>query len=393
MEGIKDRVAIVGMGCTKFGEQWDKGAGDLMVDACYEAFDDAGIEAKDIQAAWLGTLQSGNTGMMLSLPLKFEYIPVTRVENLCCSGTEALRAACYAVAAGIYDIALAVGAEKLKDSGWSGLGTAPPIYDRDGSYPLSGAPTKFAFLATRYMYRYGLSYEELKATMAKTTVKNHHNGMLSPKAHIHREITLEEAMNAPMVSWPLGLYDCCGVSDGSAAAIVMRPDMAKNFKDNYILVKGLGIASGARQGLLQDDWGFTSITENVAASQRAYTEAGINNPREEIDLAIVHDCFTITELIIMEDLGFSPRGKVKEDVDSGFFTIEGGLPVNTDGGLKCFGHPIGASGLRMVYEVYKQLQGKADQRQLKKADIGLTHNLGNPPGGCVTAVTILGRRD
>jgi acetyl-CoA C-acetyltransferase len=217
--------------------------------------------------------------------------------------------------------------------------------------------------------------------------------MLHPKAHLHREITIEDAFNAPMVSWPLGLYDCCGVSDGAAAAVVTRADLAKNFRDDYILVKGLGVAVGAGQGSTQDDWSFTTFPEGVIAGQRAYAEAGIKNPREEIDIAMVHDCFTITELIIMEDLGFSPAGRVKEDVDAGFFTLEGGLPVNTDGGLKCFGHPIGASGLRMVYEVYKQLQGKAEQRQLKKVDIGLTQNLGGYPGRFTEAVAIFGRRD
>ena len=393
MDGIKDKVAIVGMGCTKFGELWDKGAGELMIDACYEAFADAGIEPKDVQAAWLGELRSGVSGQMLSQALQFQYIPITRVENICCSGTEALRAACYAVAAGACDIALAVGVEKLKDHGETGLRPAPAIWDQDGTFPPSPPPAQFAMAATRYMHRYGLSYEEMKNALAKTAVKNHHNGMLHPKAHLHREITIEDAINAPMVSWPLGLYDCCGVSDGSAAAVVTRADLAKNFRDDYILVKGLGVAVGAGQGSTQDDWSFTTFPEGVVAGQRAYAEAGIKNPREEIDIAIVHDCFTITELIIMEDLGFSPAGRVKEDVDAGFFTLEGGLPVNTDGGLKCFGHPIGASGLRMVYEVYKQMQGKAEQRQLKKVDIGLTQNLGGYPGRFTEAVAIFGRRD
>jgi acetyl-CoA C-acetyltransferase len=393
MESIKDKVAIVGMGCTRFGERWDMGAADLMIDACYEAFADAGIEPRDVQAAWLGELRSGVSGQMLSQALQFQYIHITRVENICCSGTEALRAACYAVAAGVYDIALAVGVEKLKDHGETGLRPAPAIWDMDGTFPPSPPPTQFAMAATRYMHTYGLSYEKMKTALAKTAVKNHRNGMMSPKAHIHREITVDEAMNAPMVSWPLGLLDCCGVSDGAAAAVVVRADMAKNFKDDYILVKGLGVAVGAGQGSTQDDWPFTSFPETVYAGKWAYAEAAITNPREEVDLAIVHDCFTITELIIMEDLGFSPKGRVVEDVDSGFFTLEGGLPVNTDGGLKCFGHPIGASGLRMVYEVYHQLRGKAEKRQLKKADIGLTQNLGGYPGRFTSAVAIFGRRD
>ena len=183
-------------------------------------------------------------------------------------------------------------------------------------------------------------------------------------------------MNAPMVATPLGLFDCCGVSDGSAAVIVTTPEIAKSLRDDYILVKGLGVSVGAKQALLNDWYDYTSFEETVTAGRYTYEEAGIKNPRDEVDLAMVHDCFSITELIIYEDLQFSPKGKAKEDVDSDFFTLEGGLPVNTDGGLKCFGHPIGASGLRMVYEVYKQLQGKAEPRQVKNARIGLTHNLG-----------------
>ncbi|MDO8473071.1 MAG: acetyl-CoA acetyltransferase, partial [Dehalococcoidia bacterium] len=198
-------------------------------------------------------------------------------------------------------------------------------------------------------------------------------------------------LKAPMVAWPLGLFDCCGVSDGAAAAIITRADLAKNYRKDYVLVKGLGLTCGAKQGVLQDDYDFVHFEENVTSCRRAYAEAGITNPREEIDLAEVHDCFTITELLVMEDLGFSPRGKGKEDVDSGFFSLSGGLPVNSDGGLKCFGHPIGASGIRMIYEVYKQMQGKAGERQLKDPRIGLTHNLGGLPGEFACAVTILGK--
>jgi acetyl-CoA C-acetyltransferase len=159
-----------------------------------------------------------------------------------------------------------------------------------------------------------------------------------------------------------------------------------------VLVKGLGLAVGAF-GVLRNDWDFTHFPESVRASQSAYQEAGITSPREEVDLAMVHDCFTITELIIYEDLGFSLRGRGREDVEAGTFTLEGELPVNTDGGLKCFGHPIGASGIRMIYEVYKQLQGKAGQRQIKKADLGLTHNLGGRPGSFTCSVAIFGRAD
>ncbi|TET38086.1 MAG: acetyl-CoA acetyltransferase [Dehalococcoidia bacterium] len=393
MEGIKDRVAIIGMGCTKFGELWDKSAEDMLVDSCFEAIEDAGIEPKDIKAGWFGTVMSGFSGQMLTHALKLEYIPVSRLENFCATATDAFMNACYAVAAGIYDIVIASGVEKLKDTGFAGLGTAGGGIPSSMVEPPVPPPVQFALVATRYAHHYGLSMEELKTALAKIAVKNHHNGTLNPRAHFRREITVEQVLNAPMIAWPLGLFDCCGVSDGAAAAIVTTPEIARKLKDDYVLVKGVRLVCGGKQGTLHDWYDFVHFDENVTASKMAYEEAGIKDPRKELDLAIVHDCFSITEMLIYEDLQFSPRGKAKEDIDAGTFTLEGELPVNTDGGLKCFGHPIGASGLRMLYEVYKQLQGKAEQRQLKKADIGLTHNLGGMPGSFTCAVAILGRRD
>ena len=387
MRGIKDRVAIVGMGCSNFGERWDSSAADLMVEAGYEAYADAGLEAKDIQAAWLGTVSSVRTGQPLAEALKLDYIPITRVENACATATDAFRNACYAVAAGIYDIVLAVGAEKLMDSGFSGSAN-PEAPGADGAPP-TPPPSQFAMAATRYFHQYGIPYDQGKLTLAEIAAKNHHNGTLNPKAHFQREITTDQVINAPMIAWPLGLFDCCGVSDGAAAAIITTPEIAQSLRKDYVLVKGLGLSVGAF-GVLRDDWDFTHFPETVKASQSAYDEAGISDPREDIDLAMVHDCFTITELIICEDLGFSARGKASEDVHSGRFTLEGDLPVNTDGGLKCFGHPVGASGIRMIYEVYKQLQGKAEGRQLKKADVGLTHNLGGRPGSFTCSVAIFG---
>ena len=394
MQGIKDRVAIVGMGCSKFGEMWDKSDEDLMVDACYEALEDAGLESKDIQAAWYGTNFTGFTGQMLAHAIKLEYIPVTRVENACATATDAFRNAAYAVAAGIYDIVLACGVDKLKDTGYTGLDMSRFLPDgsKVAMTPRVPPPSQFALSAVRYFHEYGLSYDEGKRILAMIAAKNHHNGTLSPKAHFQREITVEQALNAPMIAYPLGLFDCCGVSDGSAAAIITTPEIAKRLRKDkdHVLVKGLGVSVGARQGTLQDTYDFVHFEENVTAAKMAYTEAGINNPREEIKVASVHDCFTITELIIYEDLGFSPRGRGKDDVEAGTFTLQGKLPVNTDGGLKCFGHPVGASGLRMIYEVYKQIQGKAGPRQIKNVDIGLTHNLGGVPGSFTSAVCILG---
>ena len=390
MESIKDKVAIVGMGCVKFGENFDKSIDDMLIDAAYEAYADAGIESKDIQAAWFGNLWAGHTGQILATPLKLSYIPVTHTENACATGSEALRGACYAVGAGVCDIALAIGVEKLKDTGFMGLPQTRP--NATWSYRLSSmtAPAGFALMATRYFAKHGLSVEEGKKLLAQIAVKNHYNGSLSPKAHFQKEITLEMAMKGPMISYPLGLFDCCGVSDGAAAAIVVRADMAKNFRPDPIYVKSLQICQGPREGFMNPSYDYAHVEETVRAGKAAYAEAGIKDPAKEISCAEVHDCFTITELTIMEDLQFSKEGKAPEDIAAGRYSLKGDLPVNTDGGLKCFGHPIGATGLRMMYEVYKQLQGKADKRQIKNPRFGLTHNQGGEPGAAVVSVAIVG---
>lgn len=386
---IKDQVAIIGMGCTSFGEHWEKDVKDLIINACYEAFEDAGIEPKQIQAAWWSSMISGELGRSLAYPLKTDYIPITRVENRCAGGQDAFLNACFAVAAGAYDLVLVCGAEKLKDSGIPAAGMDPTTPYTSRADILFVPPTAFAQLAQRYFYHYGIDPVEGKEVLARIAVKNHHNGTLAPKAQFQKEITIEEVLKAPMVAPPLGLFDCCGVSDGGAAAIITRADLAKKYRNDYVLVKGFGVSSGHYQAQVQDDWDFVHFEENVRAARQAYAMAGIKNPRKELDLAIVHDCFTITELVIYEDLGFSPRGKAKDDVIAGTFGLTGELPVNTDGGLKCFGHPVGASGLRMLYEVYKQLQGKAGARQIKGAKTGLIHGLGGTPIDSSTAAIII----
>ena len=390
MESIKNKVAIVGMGCVRFGEHFDKSIDDMMIDAAYEAYADAGIESKDIQAAWFGNLWSGHTGQILAAPLKLSYIPVTHTENACATGSEALRGACYAIASGACDIALALGVEKLKDTGFTGLPQTRP--NATWSYRLSSmtAPAGFALMATRYFAKNKLSFEEGKKLLAQIAVKNHYNGSISPKAQFQKEISLEMAMKAPMIASPLGLFDCCPVSDGAAAAVVVRADMAKSFRPDPIYVKALQICQGPREGFMNPVYDYAHVEETRRAGVTAYAEAGIKDPAREISCAEVHDCFTITELTIMEDLQFSQEGKAPEDVAAGRYSLKGELPVNTDGGLKCFGHPIGATGLRMMYEVYKQLQGKADKRQIKNPTIGLTHNQGGEPGAAVVSVAIVG---
>ncbi len=387
-KGIKDRVAIVGMGCTKFGEHWDKSAEDLMVEAAYAAHASAGTTPDDIDAYWLGTMASGVSGLTLSEPLKIQYKPVSRVENMCATGSESLRQACYAVASGAYDTAMAIGVEKLKDSGFSGLVmTNPP---NDGTPATMTPPALFSLLAPAYFKKYGLDPETGRDVLARIAWKNHKNGAKNPKAQFQKEVSMEAIKNSPRIADPLCIMDCSGVSDGSAAAIVVRAEDAYKYCKNPIFIKALSFVAGPAEGPISQEYDFTSFPEVVATAKDAYAQAGITNPREQISLAEVHDCFTPTELVLYEDLGFSARGTAWQDVIDGFFELEGKLPVNSDGGLKSFGHPIGASGLRMMYEMWLQLRGEAGPRQINNPKLGLTHNLGGQPGRCVSFVSVVG---
>lgn len=386
-KGICDRVAIVGMGCTDFGEHWDRGVDDMLLESSTAALASAGLTHEDMDAYWLGTL-GGSSGLVLSDPLKLQYKPVTRVENFCATGSEAIRNAAYAVAAGAYDIVMAIGVEKLKDSGFSGLtGAVPPS---DGSAPTTTAPANFAMLAPAYFNKYGLDPETGKEVISRIAFKNHKNGAKNPKAQYRKEVSMEKIKASPKVAGPLGIMDCSGVSDGSAAAILVRAEEAHKYTDHPIYIKALSLIAGPGEGPVAQDYDYTTFPEVVSSAADAYAQAGITNPREQISMAEVHDCFTPTELVLYEDLGFSERGKAWQDVLDGFFDLEGGLPVNPDGGLKSFGHPIGASGLRMMYEMWLQLRGEAGERQIKDPKIGLTHNLGGKPGRCVSFVSLVG---
>ncbi len=386
--GIKDRVAIVGMGCTAFGEHWDKGIDELLVEAAGEAYASAGVDPDRVDAYWLGTM--GNlSGLVLSEPLKLQYKPVSHVENFCATGSEALRNAAYAVASGAYDCVMAIGVEKLKDSGFSGLVVQPP--PSDGTEGQLTAPAQFSMLAPAYFDKYGLDAETGKDVLSRIAYKNHANGEKNPKAQFRKTVPLEQIKCSPKVADPLGIMDCSGVSDGSAAAIVVRAEDAHKYTDHPIYIKALSFIAGPAEGPLSPDYDFTTFPEVVASASDAYAQAGIEDPREELSMAEVHDCFTPTELVLYEDLGFSQRGKAWRDVLDGTFELGGKLPVNPDGGLKSFGHPIGASGLRMMYEMWLQLRGEAGERQINEPRLGLTHNLGGRPGRCVSFVSIVGR--
>ena len=395
--GIRDKVAILGMGCSRFGERWDSGADELMLEAFNEAIADAGIELKQIEAAWLGVcLEENNVGKTagpLAQALRLPRIAATRVENACATGTEALRGAAYAVAAGAYDIVLALGVEKLKDTGYGGLPVRTRGVANDLWLPNSTAPGAFAQLASAYAAKHGVQMADLKRAMAHVSVKSHDNGALNPKAHLRNRITEDDVLKAATIAAPLGLYDCCGVSDGAACAILTTPEIARALKPTaeLITIKALEVSVSNGEEASFTRWDGAHLATTREASARAYAAAGITDPRRQIGMAEVHDCFSVTETVLMEDLGFSAPGRAIHDVLEGTFDRQGPLPVQPDGGLKCFGHPIGASGLRMVYEIWLQLQGRAGERQLKSFDRGLTQNLGGHPHQNVSAVSIIGR--
>ena len=387
--GIKDRVAIVGMGCTRFGERWDQGADELLVAACNDAFESAGVAKGDVDAFWVGTAQSGMAGLVLSKPLELTGKPVVRVENMCATGSEALRQAAYAVASGAYDVAMAVGVEKVKDSGYQGLNAFP--IPNDGTPRTLTAAAMFSMIVPAYSHKYDVSEDELREVLARIASKNHANGALNPRAQFRKPMSVESLLAMPPVAGTLSVFDCAGVADGAAAAIVVRASDAPRFNDEPLYVKALASVSGDGRGLLDPGYDYTTFPEVVACAADAYTQAGVTDPRRQLALAEVHDCFTPTELVLMEDLGFAERGAAWKEVLGGAFDLHGDLPVNPDGGLKSFGHPVGASGLRMTYECWLQLRREAGDRQVDVSrGLALTHNLGGYPGEMVSFVSVLG---
>jgi acetyl-CoA C-acetyltransferase len=385
MKGIFDnKVVIVGGGCCKFGENWLKSSHDMIIDASLEALRDAGIENKDIQAVWVGNQNEKGVGPTVADALKFHNLPISHCENWCSSGLDAFRNACFAVASGIYDRVLVIGYEKLKETGIQGI---PPHTIVEGGHPVlfkdSTTPPFFALLATKYFERWGIN----KVPLAKVAVKNHHNGSLTPKAHLQNEITLEQALNAPMIAWPLGIFDCCGLTDGAAAVVLTKRELAKSFREDFIIVRGIGLSVSPLPPQYRPHFQYIGFTETEVAAKQAYEQAAIRDPRKDIDCAEVHDCFTITEIVDYEDLHFCERGHGWQLIEDGITTLEGDLPVNMDGGLKCFGHPVGASGVRMIYEIYKQLQAKCGNRQVRNANVGLAQTVGGYP--TVGAVVVL----
>jgi acetyl-CoA C-acetyltransferase len=384
MGSIKDKVAIVGVGCTRFGERHDKGADGLLVEAVDEALADAGVDRDAIEAAWIGTYfpSTGTAGVALSDPLRLYGKPITRVENYCVTGMDAFRNACFGVASGMYDVALVAGVEKLKDSGDRGI-------PDQGDHPILGrgrsAPGGFSLTATRYLHDYGVGREVL----ADVAVKNHRNGARHAKAHLRVEITREQALAAPMIASPLGLYDCAPTSDGAAAIVIARPEIARDLRDDPVYVKGIALDVWTGRPYYWRDFDYTHWPTTRRAAADAYAQADIT--AADVDFAETHDCFTITELLNIEDLGFAEPGTAWKMVSSGECDVDGRLPINASGGLKAFGHPIGATGARMVYEVTRQLQNRSEGAQVPGSpEIGVCQNIGGA-GGNLTAVAVLGR--
>ncbi|MEI6629477.1 MAG: acetyl-CoA acetyltransferase [Actinomycetota bacterium] len=388
--GIKDQIAIIGMGCTNFVEHWNLGLDDLIVNAANECYSSAGIAKDAVDAYWLGTAQGGMSGITLARPLQLQNKPVTRVENYCATGSEALRQAAYAVASGAYDVAMALGVEKTKDSGFQGLNATPP--PNDGTGRTLTAAAMFSMVAPAYAKKFGVDATELREAIARVAWKNHYNGARNSRAQFRKEVSMDTIKNSPKMAGDLGLFDCAGVADGAAAAIVCRAQDAHKYTDKPLYIKALSFVAGNGSGLTDPTYDYTTFPEIAACAVDAYAQAGITNPSTEIALAEVHDCFTITELVLMEDLLFSERGTAWQDILDGRFDLDGQLPVNPDGGLKSFGHPVGASGLRMMFEAWLQLRGEAGPERQINTDrtLALTHNLGGYPGEMVSFISILG---
>jgi acetyl-CoA C-acetyltransferase len=390
--GIADKVAVVGMGCTRFTEHWDRGVDELLLAATGDAYAAAGMDQGEVDAYWLGTAQSGMSGITLARALGLEGRPVSRVENYCATGSEAFRQAAYAVASGAYDVAVAVGVEKVKDGGYQGL-NAFPIPDAGTARTVTAA-AMYSMIVPAYAERHGVAADDVRRALARIASKNHANGARNPRAQFQREMSVEKLLAQPRVAGELSVFDCAGVADGAAAAVLVRAEHARRYSDRPLFVKALSFVAGSGAALGDPAYDYTTFPEVVAAVEDAYRQAGITDPAAQFALAEVHDCFTPTELVLLEDLGLSEPGTAWSDVLAGRFDLDGELPVNPDGGLKACGHPVGASGLRMMFEAWLQLRGEApeDRRVPIKGegDLALIQNLGGYPGEMVCAVTVLG---
>lgn len=385
------KVAIVGVGCTDFGELWDKSFRDLFVEAGASAIADAGIQAKEIDAMFIGNMSGGrfigqeHIGALIAdySGLASLHIPSTHVEAACASGGLALRQAFMAVASGCNDVVIAGGVEKMTDvSVDETTDVLAAAADREWEGIMGATfPGLYALIAQRHMHEFGTTREQL----ASVAVKNHHNATMNPKAQFQNEITVDMVLNSVMVADPLHILDCSPITDGAAAVVVVPAEMARKYTDTPIYVKASAQASSSLA--LHDRPNITTIDATVAAAQRAYKMANLRP--EDINFAEVHDCFTIAEICAIEDIGFIPKGKGGKFTGDGQTAIGGKIPINTSGGLKAKGHPVGATGIAQAIEAVLQLRGEAGKRQLDGPRYGLTHNVGG--SGATAAVHIFGR--
>lgn len=382
-------VAVIGIGCTTFGEKWEASFRDLFVEAGSLALADAELSGEHIDAMYVGNMSAGrfieqeHIGALIAdyAGLSTRHIPSTRVEAACASGGLAFRQAVIAVASGMEDIVVAAGVEKMTDVGTgASVDTLAGAADREWEGFMGATfPGLYAMMATDYMHRYPLTREQL----GMVAVKNHRNGAKNPIAQFRSEITLETVLSSSLVADPLRLFDCSPITDGAAAVILAPLERAREFTDTP--VKVLATAQASDTIALHDRRDISCLDATVVAGERAFAMAGL--PREKIDFMEVHDCFTIAEICAIEDLGFCKKGEAGRLTEEGVTALNGDLPVNTSGGLKACGHPVGATGIKQVCEVVQQLRGEAGARQVD-GEIGLTHNVGGT--GATVVVHILG---
>jgi len=389
-------IAIIGTGSTRFGELFDHSYDDLVRQAVSLAIADAKISMDDIEAAWLSTafpeigVFKGRSGMDLAEPLSLYDIPVTRVSNFCASGGDAIRNAVNSLLAGECDVAMAVGVEKLRDRSPQDS-IVKMMVEYTHPYIQKGftAAGTFAVYANKHFEKYGVMKEDL----AQISVKNHHNGVANPNAHHRRDFSVEQVLGSPMVAEPLTVMDCCPTTDGAACVIMIRGEDVNKTKDDPAYIRGLGlnIATGWDLPFFDPNYEFLSFQATKNAAKSAYQQAGVTDPLSQIDLAEVHDCFSIVELLTYEDLGFCKAGEAKDMVRGGSTTAEGEIPVNVSGGLLSCGHPVGATGVRMVTEIADQVRNRSGNRQVDGAKLGLAHNIGGP--GAISSVIIIGNEN
>jgi acetyl-CoA C-acetyltransferase len=386
---MKD-VAVIGVGCTVFGEKWSHSFRDLFIEAGAMALEDANLSGEQIDALFVGNMSAGrfveqeHIGALIAdyAGLATEHTASTRVEAACASGGLAFRQGVMAVASGMADIVVAAGVEKMTDvAPGQTVDTLAGAADREWEGFVGATfPGLYAMIATDYMHRYPLTREQL----AQVAVKNHYNGARNPIAQFQQEITIDTVTSSSLVADPLRLFDCSPITDGAAAVILAPLEVAKKYTDTPVRI--LASAQASDTIALHDRRDISTLDATVHAGQKALQQAHLTH--QDIDLVEVHDCFTIAEICAIEDLGFCTKGEAGKLTGEGVTALNGDLPINTSGGLKACGHPVGATGIKQIYEVVQQLRGEAGKRQVD-AEVGMTHNVGGT--GATVVVHILGR--